>query len=940
MTHPLRALTALGQSIWYDNLSREFLRTGELQRTIDEDGISGVTSNPTIFEKAISTDRAYDHVIHELVDTGRQVPEIYEELVAADVREVADLLLPVYEASAGVDGYVNLEVSPHLAYDVQGTVERALHLRTLVDRRNLMIKVPATTEGLKAMSDLLAQGVNVNATLVFSQDQYHETVAAFLEGVERWIDSGGDPDLIASVASFFVSRVDTAVDEILREVVDPKVKPTARSLLGKAGIANAKIAYAAYQELFHGPRFALLRDKGVRPQRIVWASTSTKDPDYADIYYVEALIGPETVNTLPKITLDAYRRHGRPAARLKEGVEAAGDLLARLEQLGIDLGEIMDSLLHNGVAAFAQSYDQLMCDIEKKRTRLLRGWGHRSASLGEIQKRVDETLAQFDAQKVGESLWAGDVSLWSKDPEQAGRIARRLGWLSVVDTMIPETRRLARFVDELRADGFRVAVLLGMGGSSLTAEMFQACFGSHGDFLDLKVLDSTVPETIAALERELDLQHTLFVVSSKSGRTVEALSLYAYFRAKVEELKGDDAGSHFVAVTDPGTNLGKLAREKGFRKTFLNPPTMSGRFSALSYFGLLPAALIGMDVKRLLMRAAQSVESAGPEVPALENQGMWLGTCLAEASLGGKDKLSLIVSPRIGRFGYWLEHLIAESTGKEGKGIIPIVDEPPGEPEVYANDRLFVYLRIDDQGAFDEQISALERYGHPVITLRLHTAFDLGREIIRWQLAIAIAGIILGTNPFDAPEADMSRTLTREILERYQRDNELPKGEFLNVDDPALAYYLRQFLGLSEPGEYLAFDAFIRPTEETRSMLQSMRTLVRDKRGIATTVGFAPRSLYTSGQMHKGGPDKGLFIQITSDNRDHVPIPGKTYCFGVLNAAQALGDYEALKTRGRRIMRVHMRDDSDLEKLQGALETALGNGESRHTALNEEVDCS
>jgi transaldolase / glucose-6-phosphate isomerase len=923
MTHPLSALAELGQSVWYDNLSREFLRTGELLRTIQEDGVSGVTSNPTIFEKAISNDRVYDHVVHELVDTGRDVSDIYEELVATDVRAVADLLDPVYEGTKGLDGYVCLEVSPHLAYDTEATVRRALHLHGLVDRRNLMVKVPGTFEGLKAMSDLLAQGVNVNATLIFSQEQYRETISAYLDGVERWIDSGGDPGHIASVASFFVSRVDRAIDEILKEIVDPKAKPAARSLLGKAGIANAKIAYATYQEAFHGPRFALFREKGVRPQRIIWASMGTKNPEYADTYYVEALIGPETVTTLPKITLDAYRRHGRPAARLKEGVEAAHDLFGRLEQLGVDLVEVMDCLVEDGVNAFAESYDQLMCDITKKRTRLLRGWGHRSASLGDLQKKVDETLEQFDTQKVAESLWAGDVTLWSADPEQSTALARRLGWLTVVENMVPETYRLKQFAQEVRDAGFTNAVLLGMGGSCLAPEMFCECFGTAEGFLDLKVLDTTVPETILALERELDLERTLFIVSSKSGQTVEALCLYAYFWAKMEGLVGNKAGSHFVAVTDPGTSLGRLARDKGFRKTFLNPPTVGGRFSALSYVGLVPAALIGMDLDRLLMRAMQSVESAGPEVPALENQGMWLGTCLAEASLKGKDKLSLVVSPRIVHFGFWLEQLLAESTGKAGKGIIPIVDELPGSPEVYGDDRLFVYLRIDDQGVFDEQISALERYGHPVITLRLHTPFDLGREIFRWQLATAIAGIILGISPFDEPEVAESKKATLEILERYNREKQLPEVEGMKAGDPGLSDSLRAFLGEAGSGDYVAFQAFMHPTDETMSTLQAMRAAVRDKLGIATTVGWGPGCLHCTGQMHKGGANKGLFIQITSHDAEDVPIPGKAYTFGVLKAAQALGEYEALKNKGRRIMRVHLAGASDLNILADALSAAL-----------------
>jgi len=923
MSHPLRALTALGQAVWYDNLSREVLRTGELKRMIEEDGVSGATPNPTIFEKALTGERIYDHALHALVDTGDGVQQIYEELAAADVRDAADLLYPVYESTEGTEGYVSLDVSPHLAYDTAGTIDQARRLFALVNRRNLMINVPATIEGMNAAAELLAEGININVTLIFSQEQYRDAMSAYIQGVERWIDSGGEPGHVCGTASFFINRVDSAIDEILREIVDPKIKPAARSLLGKAAIANAKIAYATYMEVFHGPRFALLRDKGARPQRILWAGTSTTDPEYADTYYVDALIGPETINTLPKISIDAYRRHGKPAVRLYEGVEAAREVFIGLEQLGIDVAEVMDALLENGVKLSTESFDHLVGAITKKRTRLIRGWGHRSASLGDLQKRVDEKLAQFDEQKVAESLWAGDVSLWTDDPAMLGPIARRLGWLPALETMIGETHRLRTFADDIKDAGFTVAVLLGMGGSSLASEVFATCFGSQQGFLDLKVLNTTVPDEILALEQGLDLEHTLFVYSSKSGRTVEAQALYAYFRARMESLLGEKAGSHFIAITDPGTSLGRLAGEQGFRKTFLNPPTIGGRFSALSYFGLVPAALMGMDLDRLLMRASQSVESAAPEVPALENQGMWLGTCLAEASLVGKDKLSLIMSPGIERFGLWLEQLVAESTGKEGKGIVPIVGESMGAPDVYDNDRLFVYLRLDDEGGFDEQVSALERYGHPVITLRLHTPFDLGREIFRWQLATAIAGVILRINPFDEPQVAECKTVTRNILDTYKKDKTLPRGEGMDVDDPGLAAALADFLSAARPGDYVAFNAFIRPTEENRAILQSMRVRVRGKFKTATGAGFGPRHLYATGQMQKGGADKGLFIQITSDDKEDAPVPGKTYSFGVLKTAQALADYKALQNRGRRVLRVHLREESDLSKVAHALRTAL-----------------
>lgn len=915
MGNPLLQIRKLGQSIWYDNLSRELLRSGELKRMIEEDGVTGVTSNPTIFEKAIGKERIYDIDLHNLVDEGCSVEAIYEALAIEDIREAADLLRPVYKQTDGLDGYVSLEVSPHLAYDTAGTVANARRLFELVARENLMIKVPATPEGVDAVSMLIASGVNVNVTLIFSLEQYEDAAIAYLEGVEEWIAAGGDPKKPASVASLFVSRVDTAVDERLRDVGDPNLKAKASALLGQAAIANARLAYALYKDIFHGDRFAPLREQGVRPQRPLWASTGTKNPNYPDTYYVDELIGPETVNTMPTATLNAFRDHGEARLTLEQGVDRAQQVFRELEELKIPMDEIMDQLLEDGVTAFADSFDKLLDGVAQKRTRLLRGWGHRSASLGTLQTNVDERLSRLDSEKLAEGIWSGDVTLWPADAKARTEIAQRLGWLQAVETMEGETPRLREFAEEIRSSGFTNAVLLGMGGSSMAPLVFATCFGRADGYLKLDVLDTTVPGAILELERTLDLEKTLFIVASKSGGTIEVVSLFAYFYDRMEKLVGPDAGRRFVAITDPGTSLGKLASEKKFRRTFLNPPDIGGRFSAISYFGLVPAALIGVDLDRLLMRAAQSVEASGPQVPALESPSVWLGAIMGETALAGTDKLTLVLSPGIESFGAWLEQLVAESTGKNGTGILPVDGEPLGRPEVYGQDRLFVYLRLDGEGQHDELISELEKSGRCVVTLRLHAPYDLGREIFRWEFAVAVASSILRVNAFDQPNVQEAKDITKQFLEIYQKEGRFPAGEQFTIDDPELEGALQGLLSAATAGKYLAFNVFLPPTKKNTAILEQVRKVVRDNLLIATTVGFGPRYLHSTGQLHKGGADKGLFVLVTAEDAEDVPIPGQAYSFGALKAAQALGDLEALRKKGRRVVHIHLRSEDELEKL-------------------------
>ncbi len=904
-----------GQSLWYDNISRSLLRSGDMQRMIEEDGIVGVTSNPTIFEKAINREKTYDNQLHALVDDGADIQTIYEGLVIDDIRETADLLAPVYRETEGVDGYVSLEVSPDLANDTEGTIAEVKRLAALVDRDNLMVKVPATPAGIPAIERLIGEGHNINVTLIFSLDQYKDTAAAYIRGLEKWIKNGGDPMRPASVASFFVSRVDTMVDARLEELSDARARAAAQEVMSKAGIANAKLAYAEYKRIFHGEAFAFCREKGARPQRVLWASTSTKNPSLPDTYYVDALIGPETVNTLPPATLTAFRDHGRPAARLEEGPEEAHLVFEHLEKIAINIDGIMAQLLDDGVAAFAGSFNQLMEGIARKRDRLLRGWGHRSASLGDFQTKVDERLKSWDAEKAAEKLWSSDASLWTTDATEAQEIRQRLGWLRSVNVMRQEIPSIQDFADEVRADGYTHAVLLGMGGSSLASEVFRSCCGVADGYLDLKVLDTTIPKSVIEAEKELDLSKTLFIVSSKSGGTIEVMSLFKYFWSRVHETVGEEAGSRFIAITDPGSPLGKLASDKGFRKAFLNPADIGGRFSALSYFHLVPAALMGADVDRLLMRASQAVESSSPDVPALESPGFWMGAILGEAHNAGVDKLTLVMSEGVSSFGYWIEQLVAESTGKSGKGIVPIFGEPPGDIEHYGSDRIFVYLRLDEEGGPDAFVSSAEQAGRPVVTVRLHTAYDIGREMFRWQVATAMAGVVLGINPFDQPNVQESKDFTKDLLKKYTEDGTIPDSAKIDITDEGTAQAVKDLLSQARPGDYLAFNAFLHPTDEAWKVLSEAGARARDKYGIAPAVGFGPRYLHSTGQIHKGGADNGIFIELTCDDEQDVAIPGEDYSFSILRAAQAAGDYEALKKRGRRILRLHMKTDTEISRI-------------------------
>ncbi len=918
MTGRLKELLSLGQSPWLDYIRRSLLSSGELERMVRVDGITGVTSNPTIFEKAVVGSHDYDAEIQRLLkeEPDLSVEALYERLVVQDVTGAADVLRPVYERTEGRDGFVSLEVSPEVSHDTERTVEQARRLWKEVDRPNLLIKVPATPEGVRAVERLLSEGIHVNITLMFSQGHYESVAQAYRTAASRT----PQPARLASVASIFVSRIDTAVD---RELA--KRGPEGQALAGRIGVANSRLIYRRFQELFEGPAFAPLSARGVPPQRVLWASTSTKDPRYRDTMYVEELAGPETINTLPPATLQAFEDHGRlhgPA--LLQGLPQAEADLAALKRLGVDLDAITDELQREGIEAFARSYDHLLASLKEKREALRRGpQDPVEPHLGTQASKVEARLAQWEQGKVAGRFWRLDPTLWPEaDPKD---VATRMGWLTLPESMEPRLPEIARFVSQVREEGFGEVVLLGMGGSSLAPDVFSRVLPATSGFPRLRVLDSTHPDAVAALRSALDLRRTLFLVSSKSGTTTEPLSFYHYFREELSRA-GEAPGRHFVAITDPGTPLEKLAREEGFRAVFQAVPTVGGRYSALTHFGLVPAALLGADLGALLDQAGTMAEACASSVPASQNPGLVLGATLGELATGAhRDKLTLYAEgPFLLPFPVWVEQLVAESTGKSGRGIVPVVDEPFAPADRYGEDRLFVAL-VPPGGPGPElaaHLDGLARAGHPYLVVKVPGPGNLGEEFFRWEFAVAASGMALQINPFDQPDVELAKELAREAMAHPSSSGAPPSPNTVSVTDPdALGRAVKDLLGKARRGDYICLQAYLAPAPETWASLQAIRRRLLVDRKVATTLGYGPRFLHSTGQLHKGGPNSGLFLQLVDTPRQDLPVPGAGYSFATLLRAQADGDLVALERKGRRVLRVDLGADrtEGLKRLGEAL---------------------
>ena len=951
MTNSLKALGDAGQAPWLDYLHTKLMSDGELARRITDDGLRGVTSNPSIFEKAIGETADYDAELEAMMAVSdSDVVDLYERLAIKDIKAAADILRPVYDSLGGKDGFVSLEVSPYLGLNTEGTLIEARRLWRAVDRPNVMIKVPGTPQGVPAIKQLIGEGINVNVTLLFSVEAYRQVAESHIAGLEALKAAGGDVSKVHGVASFFVSRIDGVIDK----AIDERLKGAAgdeaealKSIRGKVAIANAKVAYQHYLELVGSPRWAALAEAGASPQRLLWASTGTKDKSYSDILYVETLIGPDTVNTMPPATMDAFRDHGAVSDTLTEDVEGARAVLAEVERLGLDLNTVTTDLVADGVKKFSEAFDQLLGAVATKR----------AAILGDkLNAQSIKAPADLDAAKDKVLEHAAEEG-WTRGG--CGARTRRSG---------PEPTRASGWAGWPRAKAgrstcppWRVSAItsrraasptpccLGWAAPAWGRRFWPAVSALPPAFPQLLVLDSTDPVQIGRIEGMIDPATTLFIVSSKSGSTLEPDVLHRYFFDLTEEMLGKGkAGAHFVAVTDPGSKLEESARHDGFLRVFFGDPAIGGRYSVLSNFGMVPAAVIGLDVRAIFETTQTMVRSCGPGAPPKANPGFELGALLGAAGLAGRDKVTLLASDAIADIGAWLEQLIAESTGKQGKGLIPVDLEPLGKSSVYGDDRAFAYIRLDgaEDPAKDGLIRELEEAGQPVVRITLASPLMLFQEFFRWEVAIAVAGAVIGIDPFDQPDVEASKIKTRALTEDYEKKGclatETPvlrEGGIALYTDAANTTALKADAGAetldawvgahfrrAHAGDYIGLLAYLDRQPEHTAVLQGIRKKLRDHNKVATVLGFGPRFLHSTGQAYKGGPNTGVFLQITASSpADDLAIPGRKATFGVIEAAEARGDFEVLAERGRRVLRVDLGADVEggLARLADAIERSL-----------------
>jgi transaldolase/glucose-6-phosphate isomerase len=951
MSNPAIEVQTLGQSLWLDYIHRAEIENGDFQRRIDTEGILGVTSNPAIFQKAIGESEIYDEAMSHLLDL--DAITVYEKLAIEDIQKATDLFRAIYDKTAGRDGYVSLEVSPNLAHKTDETVAEAKRLFATVNRPNLMIKIPGTPEGIPAVEEVIAAGINVNITLLFSVKNYEDVAKAYIKGLERRAANNEPIDRIASVASFFLSRIDSAVDRILENNMraaqvhaDTSRIAANRKLLGQAAIASAKGAYRSFQRIFSGAAWQKLVEKGAMVQRPLWASTSTKNAAYPDTIYLDNLIGKDTVNTVPPATLAAFIDHGKVAETLSKDTAEflpPDEVMEKLAELGIDIEQVSYRLQVDGVDAFIDAFETLLGQIEAKVTVLKKGVMERQRlALGIYADSVARAIRQLDKDFVNGRLWAQDGSLWSSYNPDIVKIEQRLGWLDVLTTI--DLARLKTLQSSIKGSEVEHLVLLGMGGSSLAPEVLYKTFGKQADFPALIVLDSTDPVRIKQVEQSIQLDKTLFIVASKSGTTTETDAFFKYFWEKTGH-----KGQQFIAISDMDTPLAKMASDMVFRDCFLNPSNIGGRYSALSYFGLVPAALMGLNLDELWDNAKHMIDASHENISGQHHPGISLGVVMAILAQEGRDKLTLYSTQSMAAFGDWAEQLVAESLGKLGKGAVPIVGGEISTPSEYLTDRLFIYLRVDDDTDIDEmdsKVRALREAGHPRVTLRMPSKYAIAGEFFRWEFATAVAGMVMKLNPFDEPNVSEAKQATAAKLAYYEANGELPpqkpviSGEHtqLYMEETTLAplremcrshgydpnsrmEVLAAQIAGTKAGDYFALLCYFTPDEESMALLQDIRHRLRKATKRAVTLGFGPRYLHSTGQMHKGGANNGIFFQITVQQDEDLAIPDSKYSFGTLFQAQAAGDLETLEKHNRRVIRLHVDDNlvAGLNKLLEAV---------------------
>lgn len=933
----LKELTASGNSVWYDGMRRSLATSGLLKRLVEEDGVTGVILGLSSFEKALGGTDEYDEDIARLRREGRGEEEIIAALAASDARCAADELFRAYEASGKTDGMVSVWLPPHTLNDIEKTAEAAKRLLDSIGRPNISVRVPATASGIAAAEELVYSGVSVNLTEVFSVSRYQSAAFSYVKALERRVRAGRPVDSVFGCVSVPISPVDVemaaVVEDALKRITSHDTVAILRELSWRVALYNAKLVYLKHEDVFRGKTFHDLEKNGARPQRIVWEGTLPKGAHLDALLYAEGLCGGKTITAMALETMLAFRERGAVKERLKEGQAPAHKALKELDDLGLGLDLAASRLQEAALRDESALWEGLLKTVSERGAEALLGrpslapapalWT--GASLDAVRTLAD---GDFPAR-----LWAKDESLWARSADDAVKrtIRNALGWLSAPAMMEELKGGLFTFAEEVRKAGFTECVLLGMGGSSLAPLVFGETFGPRRGYPRLTVLDTTDPEAVLGVaegRERVEITRKLFIVSSKSGSTIEPLSLFEYFYSILKGIKGERAGENFIAITDPGTALEGFSRKYSFRRLFLNWRDIGGRFSALSYFGLLPAALSGIDVGSILRHALIMRAAVEPSVPPLKNPGLQLGALLAGFYNEGRDKVTFFLSDEISAFALWIEQLMAESTGKEGRGLIPITGEPVGKPSEYANDRVFVDISLKKTDeAVSRKLDALSKAGHPVLRFTLRDPYEIGAEFLRWEVAIAAAGMVMGINPFDQPDVESSKRLAMERLgrgaEKEHHEWAVLGSKLLKVhfgraaktgikEKTSLKEALGAFLGLVREREYMGLLPYFNPMDKKAgASFGRIRKALRDKTGAAVLFGWGPRYLHSTGQLHKGGPDSGSFVIIAHGAVKDAPVPESHFTFSGLERSQAFGDMEALDSRGRRVILVDLKDPSE-----------------------------
>jgi transaldolase/glucose-6-phosphate isomerase len=911
--------------IWLRSANSHLLDSILLADWIHSGAVQGVAALSLLDADGEALPRRALRVVRPAAHAGRSDMDVLDRWVTGIVRAFADLFLPIYEGTSGDAGYVSFDLYPVGDARPADLLEAVRRLWARVNRPNAMIRMPAGEAGLQALEASTTEGINIHLFGVASVERYAEAAAAYQRGLAARLQQGLAINHLASVVSVDVARWSAYMCRRVRELpsYEAGTADRRRSLEDRVGWAFARLILAQQRAAFAGAGFTAFASRGAHPQWAVMTGIEGEIPrSEAGIRRDGALPDDILLGVdAPVVAGISAGEMGPP--RLDGDLSASRAELSALEERGLGLADVERGIEAEIVAEMRREERRLM-------TAIRRGIRLAGQELGPLRAGVEAMLDQLIRDDVVSRLWKRDVALWAPGGPGADEAARRQGWLTLPDAALSRVPDLRRMVDSVHGEGWTDVVLMGMGGSSLASDVIRRTLATQATGLRLHVLDTTDPDAVRWVTRRAPLRSTLFLVSSKSGTTAEPLALLSHFWALLEQEIGDAAGSHFIALTDPDTPLQALAQDRGFREVVHTPPDVGGRFSALSPFGLLPAALMGVDVLDLTRGGSHMARACGPGVDASNNPGLHLGAVLGTAARQGRDKLTILADPGLEPLGDWIEQLIAESTGKEGKGVLPVVGEPPGAGRVYGSDRLLVYLRLN--GSLDGRARGWIRAGVPVCILEADPhAAGLGSEFFRWEFATAVACHILGVNAFNQPDVQRAKTRTVELLKVHRRAGSFPEPPVV-WQDPSLAIrgdrqtlsldgpesrpeVMRQLLDKVRPDESLVLLLYVRSTGALDRAAATLRRRLRDQRGWPVTVGYGPRYLHSTGQLHKGGPDNMVFLVVTCDPAADLPVPEAGYSFGTLERAQAVGDLQALLGLGRRAFGLHVGSPSDVRAL-------------------------